>query len=270
MPSLYSNIIRGKEISEKKLISPPIIEKIYEKKIKEIEGINSEQEIDIDGIYKTAEKEAEKKGEEIIESYRIRAEEILTDARDEVLTLKENAKEEGYQSGYKEGYKEGYTYGIDEAKKEYEELLSEAEKTRNTANEYLENCYKESRQYINDVEEEIVKMIIDISRKVIGTELDQNKDAVSSILESALLRCADKKQIILKLSAKNADIAKVEKNRFSSIIDENCNILIITDGEVDDYTFKLETPSGFVDASVEVQLQTILQTLLGDSLQCIT
>lgn len=270
MPSLCSNIIRGKEISEKKLISPPIIEKIYEKKIKEVEEVNGSSDIDINDIYKKAEKEAEKKGEEIVESYRSRAEEILSSAREEIKVIKENANEEGYQAGYKTGYKEGYSYGIDEAKKEYENLINEAEITRNKAKEYLENCYSESRQYISDVKEEIINIIVEVSRKVIAAELQQNKEAVSSILESAILRCADKNQIILKLSAKNAEVAKVEKSRFLSIVDENCNILIITDGEIDDYTFKLETPSGFVDASVETQLQSILKTLLGDSLQCIT
>ncbi|MEG1415497.1 MAG: hypothetical protein RSC49_02715, partial [Clostridium sp.] len=69
-----------------------------------------------------------------------------------------------------------------------------------------------------------------------------------------------------KLSPKNAAIIKEEKNRFSSLVDEKCNILVLADGEFDDFTYKLETPSSYIDASIQVQLDSILKNLLGDSI----
>ncbi|MEG0129760.1 MAG: hypothetical protein RR539_04175, partial [Clostridium sp.] len=76
MPSLYSNVIRGKEISDKKLISPPILETIYSKEIEEKSTDVVKPEVDIDSIYKAIEKEAREKGNEIIKEYENRAQEI--------------------------------------------------------------------------------------------------------------------------------------------------------------------------------------------------
>ncbi|KMT21701.1 FliH/SctL family protein [Clostridium cylindrosporum] len=269
MPSLYSNIIRGKEVSEKKLISPPIIEKIYKKEIDEVENLTQKVEVNIDDIYKTIEKEAIEKGEEILESYREKAKKIIEESEKEARSIKETSMEEGFQEGYKKGYQEGYTFGKDEAKNEYENLISEASEIRCNAKKYIEECYRESRHYISSVENEFIDIIIEVSRKVINTELSQNNEAILSILESAILKCVDKKQVILKLSPKNSSVVKLEKNRISSLVDEKCNILILADNELEDNSFKIETTSGFVDASVEVQLEAIVQSLLGDSLQCI-
>lgn len=265
MPSSYNNVIKGKEISEKKLISlPSIEEKIYKKQIEKIESSNFNLDLDGEKISKIMEK-AKKDGEDLIESYRKEGEKLIVSAREEIETLKEEAKEEGYQVGYKDGYKDGYAYGDDEVRKENEALIEETKKIRDTANEYLKTCHIESRDYIKSTEVEIINMILEVSRKVISTEISQNKEAVASLLETAILKCVGKEQVVLRLSPKNASIAKTEKERFIPLVDENCKILILADGEVDDETFKIENPSGFVDASIEIQLNTILKDLLGDN-----
>lgn len=268
MPSLYNNIIRGKEISEKKLISPPIMENLYKEKIKSVVEEEEPSSVDIEKICRDIEEEAKAKGEEILNSYREKAEKIIEEANIEAISIKEEAKDSGYQEGYKKGYQEGYTYGIEEAKSEYDTLLDEANKAKENAMEYLENCYKESRKYINDVQEEIINIIIDVSKKVINKEITENKEVLLNLLEPAILKCADKEQIILKLSPKNASYIKSEKDRLIPLVDEKCNILILADGEIDDETFKVETPSGFVDASISSQINILVKKLLGENLQC--
>ncbi|MEG0641811.1 MAG: FliH/SctL family protein [Clostridium sp.] len=268
MPSSYSNIIRGTKISEKKLISPPILEKILIKEVQKNNKGSEIPEVDIESIYKAIEIEAEIKGKEIIDAYKQKAEEILEDSKIQISELKEKAKEDGFQLGYKEGYSEGYSYGINEAKNEYDNLINGAREAKLNAEKYVEECFTRSRKYIKDVENEILNLVIGVSKKVIITELSQNKEAILNVMESAILKCGDKTQILIKLSPSNAIIVKNEKNRFSSLIDEKCNILILSDLDIDNYTYKIETPSGYVDASIEVQLQLILKALIGDNSQC--
>ena len=271
MPSLYRGIIRGEISEETKLISSPKIEELYNKKFEEIQKKNKENSVDVSKVQDEGEEILESfrlQGVEILESLKKQGEEFLKESKEKAAEILESSKEEGYQIGYKSGYKDGYSYGEGEAKTEYESLIKEGKEKRESAKKYLETCYEESREYILDVKNEILDIVMEISRKVICTEILQNKESVLSLIESSLLRCADKKQVIIKLSDKNSKIAKMEKERFYSVLGEGCNILILSDSEVDDYTFKLETPSGFIDSTIDSQLSLILKALLGEDLQC--
>lgn len=272
MPSLYKGIIRGEISEETKLISSPKIEELYNKKFEEIQKKNKENGINVSEVQHKGEEILESfrlQGLEILEDYKKQAEELLEEAKKKASDILESSKEEGYQTGYKSGYKDGYSYGENEAKSEYNSLIEEGKEKRENAERYLENCYLESREYISNVENEVLDVVMEVSRKVICTEILQNKESILSLIESSLLKCADKKQVIIKLSNKNSKIAKIEKERFSSILGEECNILILSDNEIDDYTFKFETPSGFIDSSIDSQLNLILKDLLGEDLQCI-
>ncbi|MEG0004490.1 MAG: FliH/SctL family protein, partial [Clostridium sp.] len=224
MPSLYSNVIRGKEISDKKLISPPILETIYSKEIEEKSTDVVKPEVDIDSIYKAIEKEAREKGNEIIKEYENRAQEIIENSHIIAETIKEEAVDKGYQDGYQKGYKEGYDYGTEEAKRENEEIINDSIEKREIAYKFLDECHIESRQYISQIQDEVIDIVMEVSKKVVLTEVTQNREVILSIIESAILKCADKDKIIIKLSPKNAAIIKEEKNRFSSLVDEKCNI----------------------------------------------
>ncbi|MEF9952008.1 MAG: FliH/SctL family protein [Clostridium sp.] len=242
------------------------MEKIFSKEIEEKSSETAKQELDINSIYKAIEKEAHEKGQEIINQYNEKANSIIENANTLAENLKEEASENGYQEGYKKGYSEGYDFGINEAKNEYQKIIDDAEKQRNMAYEFLEECHIESRQYLGQVEHEIINMAMEVSRKVILAEIKENKELMINIIEAAILKCADKEKIIIKLSPKNSAIVKEEKNRFSSLVDEKCNILILSDSEFDDFTYKIETPSSYVDASVDVQLEAILKSLLGEDI----
>jgi flagellar assembly protein FliH len=260
MQSSY-RIIKDTVIEKSTVISPPILDKIYEKMAIKHEG---KKEIDINDVYNALIKEAYEKKKEIIKNANDEAKKIIDRAISEGEELKKKLCEEGYQEGYKAGYQEGYQYGINEASEEGNKIKEQAEALKVEADQYLINCHEETRRYIKNSEKEIIKLAVDIAKQIVSTELTINPEAIYKIAEKLISKSIDKKQIILKVNPQDFNIIKNRKEELAMYVEDQSNIVIVADGSIKHGSIKAETPSGFIDADIDTQFNIILNSILGD------
>ncbi len=178
----------------------------------------------------------------IIEEANFEALKIVDTANDEAQKLMAASKEEGYKEGFENGYLEG--------KKEAKSIIDEASDIREFLDRRRESLYKEA-------EENILTIVLNIAEKIIGEEITHNKETLLSIINSALQKCAFKKNLILRLSPEDVDFAIKNKDRICMMVEGLSDIDIVSDLSLAEGSCIVETPSGDINSSVEIQMEEI-------------
>lgn len=172
--------------------------------------------------------EANSEAEAVIEAAELKAQRLISDSR-------ENGYREGYESGYLEG------------KQEAESVINEAVEIRKYIDDRRDCIYKEA-------EEQVLQLVLSIAKKVIGDELTQNKEAILSLVNMALQKCAFKKKLILKVSSQDLDFVMENKDRICMMVEGISDIDIIPDLSLAQGSCIIETPSGEVNSGIDVQI----------------
>jgi hypothetical protein len=93
------------------------------------------------------------------------------------------------------------------------------------------------------------------------------RDTVNSVKmagEKVVSKAVDRKQLVLKVNPKDFVIIKNKKDELSIYVENSNNIFLIADSTINQGSIKAETPSGYVDADIDVQIDTVLKSLLGE------
>jgi flagellar assembly protein FliH len=109
-----------------------------------------------------------------------------------------------------------------------------------------------------------MKLSVEIARHILNTELTINPEAIYKITEKAVSRAVDKKQILIKVNPEDFSYLKNKKDDLSIYVEDSSNIIIIADPSIKRTSVKIESPSGFVDASIDTQLDIVLKSLIGE------
>ncbi|MHB1392429.1 MAG: FliH/SctL family protein [Clostridia bacterium] len=178
----------------------------------------------------------------IIEEANSEAQSIVSAADVEAQNLKSAAIENGYREGYDSGNFEG--------RREAQTVIDEAAELREFLDNRRENFYKE-------VEEQVLQLVLELAKKVIGDELTQNNEAILSLVNQALQKCAFKKNLILKISPQDSDFIIENKNRICMMVEGISDIDIVSDLSLTQGSCIIETPSGEINSSIDVQIKEI-------------
>jgi len=212
---------------------------VLEKKALNLEKDNIEN-------YEDILKEASIESESIIKAAEIKAREIIELAENEAFERIKSIEEEARLKGFEQGYQQGY----EEAKKMYENLISEAEQIKERAN-------FEYSKAMSEIEADAVELIMDIARKVIGEEIKLNKEHLLYLVGEALGRTSNRDSILLKISPEDYDYVVDNKEKLLSMTEGIGVLDIKRDPALKPGDCIVETPFGSIDAGVETKLRKI-------------
>lgn len=215
----------------------PKVEEIVEEIIEET-AVNDNYQEAADSIIEDAKQMYLK----IIEEANSEAQSIISAADMEARNLKSEANENGYKEGYDSGYFEG--------RREAQSVIDEAAEIREFLDTRKEDFYCES-------EEQVLQLVLELAKKVIGTELTQNNEVILSLVNQALQKCAFKKKLILKISPQDSDFVLENKDRICMMVEGISDIDIISDLSLSQGSCIIETPSGEINSSIDVQITEI-------------
>ncbi len=164
---------------------------------------------------------------------------IISRAQKDAISIKETAK----QTGYKEG--------IEEAKKDLEELKSNFAEFFN---------YKE--EVFTKVSECIMDIAVEMAKKIIKKEIETDKEYIIPMIKSVLEEVnKTENKITLKVMPKDVEIVK---DKISDIFSGNyfeAKISVVPDNDIKDGGVIVETSNGLIDAEIETQLIIIENAL---------
>lgn len=184
--------------------------------------------------------------EEVLAATKERAEGMLAQAGKEAKELLEESRREALaerESARREGYAEGYGNGC----RQLEDLL-------------LRIAGDKNRQ-LEEQQEEMVKLIFITAEKILGAVLEIKPEVVSSMLGRILEEVKEARKVTLKVNPAHIPYLHdlYEKYNESNAL----GLQIAEDPELEPGDCIVITDSGFIEARIAEQLETLKQELLG-------
>ncbi|MCG0278394.1 MAG: hypothetical protein L5656_07660 [Thermanaeromonas sp.] len=202
---------------------------------------------------------SDQEAELVLDGARKEATRLLEEARQEAETL----KQQGWEEGYRAGKEEGYRRGLEEAKAEGEALRREGEKIREEARVVLKEAKEAYNETIKRAEEKILELAIEIASEIIGREVELNKEIILDIARRAIERVAEGQAYTIYASPEEAAFLRQHREELLKEAPLNARLQVIADPGVRPGGCRVETENGFVDATVDTQLEEIRRLLKG-------
>jgi len=183
----------------------------------------------------------------IIEEANMEAQSIIEQAKSDADSIRFTAREEGYNEGYDSGFEKG--------KEEAGEIIREAISIRDYLDTRKAELYREAEQ-------DILQLVIDISRKIIANELSEKQEVIVELIRQALEKCVYKNNLVLKVSVEDFPFVSSQKDTIAKLVENVSDIEVNADASLSKGSCIVETPSGEVNSSVDVQLKELERAFL--------
>jgi type III secretion protein L len=171
----------------------------------------------------------------------VEAEQIIAQAQAQAAALVAQAMAD-YEAEKKRGYEDGLAEGQERI----------AEKMLNTVTEAV--------NYFGSLERKVVEVVMQALRRIVG-EMDSN-EMILRVVKNSLEVARTQKQVTLRASPSQVDYLRSQLNEILAQFPSINYIDVTADSRLKPGGCILETEMGFVDASVEVQLEAIRKSLL--------
>ncbi len=139
---------------------------------------------------------------------------------------------------------------IGQAKAEYENILNEIVKIK-------EDAINEYKNEMKSSEKEIVDLAMDIAEKIINYEVDKSDNYILGIVEDAVNRVVNKKDVTVRLSTQDYYTIQANKKLLVSKIKGFGEIELIQDESLDMGSCIVDTPLGVIDGGLQVRMDNI-------------
>jgi len=172
--------------------------------------------------------------------------------QDENMT---NIEQKGYDAGLEKGYQEG----IRQAEEETQRLVTFLEGV-------IEGVDEGKLALVKKYEEDLKELAFEIAKTIVKKELEVSPETLRNIIESAALMSKNQGAMRISVSPKSYSLLTGEgselERRLNGISDD---VKFISDSSLKDTDCYIETPIGFIDASVDTQLNNIELAIKHDT-----
>lgn len=159
--------------------------------------------------------------------------------------LKASAEEEGFNKGLEEGQKKAY----DEAKQEFDKKILEFASSVDEIKHVREEIYKQEMT-------EAYKLIKSLAKWVTLKEIEEDNKYLERLLEKLILELNEKKNLLIRISAKNFDQMEGILDEIQNKLGALTNVRVEIDHDMqDDGGIILESEKGIIDGSYQAQFE---------------
>ncbi len=158
----------------------------------------------------------------------------------------------------KDAYQEGLTTGKKDAQKE---ILASAKPMLDTFQKLLLELEGMKYSAFKSNEDFLIRLIYRVAKAVILREIKEDKDYIVRLVTQMLERIGTRENIKIFLGSEVYSAATTLKEDLAQTLGQLKNITIELDPKVQGQGCFIETEFGEIDATIEVQLQNIAQSL---------
>lgn len=174
-----------------------------------------------------------------------RARRAVIDAQQEARALLEQARTAS-AAERERGYAEGLAQARESSAVQTVALRAEAVRLRAEAGDRL------------------IRLAVELAERILRRELRQHPDSIEDLARAALSEVAWCQQITLRLHPDDAQRLTTAQPRLAAALDPGAELRLEADPKLSPGACVVETESGDVDASVEVQLAALERALVGE------
>lgn len=190
--------------------------------------------------------------EHIINEAKLEAEKILEEAR--VRAREESAKaiEKASQLGFEEGFKKATA----ECNILKEELQAKAEQ--------MDAEFALSMQKLEPEFAELVSLLVE---NITGIYVQDKKDVILHLLHKAMIHADKSKEYHIKVSEEDYERVLADRENLVNLVTAGCVLEIGIDKGLEKNQCQIDTDTGIIDCSLDVQLEALKQDLKLLSMQ---
>ena len=164
---------------------------------------------------------------------------LISRAREEAESIRENAAKDGYQAG------------LDIAKEDLEALK-----------ESLDIFYEAPKNVYEAIAPDILEISLDIAKKIIKKEVNQDPEIILETIKEILGGLSkDETKLILKVNPAQTMMLKNQVPEIVSSAGLEAKVVIIPDESIMEGGCLLTTTNGVIDATIETQTDIISEAL---------
>ena len=206
-------------------------------------------------------KKDEEKIEEMQEEVALEPEPQEIISKEEIMEQYIKEAEEQAKLRYDEEMNRAYNEGIEKAQIEANNIIEQAkveyEKILNEIVEIKENAINEYKNELKSSEKDIIDLALEITEKIINYEVNRSDDYIISVVEDAVNRVVNKKDVIVKLSTQDYYIVQANKKLLTARVKGFGEIELVLDESLDPGSCIVDTPLGVIDGSLQVRMDNI-------------
>jgi len=167
---------------------------------------------------------------------------MIEETRRYCQQLEESAKRDGFEVGKK--------IGLEEGKKEIQEIVQKAMQMLSEVINLRETVYKQ-------LEPQIAKLAIKIAEQIIKSEVTLNYDIVINLIRSALDKVKDREEVVIKVNPSDLENVRSQEDFFRKLMTGVKHFEIVGDSTVEKGSCFIDTNLGNLDARISTQLEAI-------------
>ena len=199
--------------------------------------------------------------EEVYKEATEKANQLIMKAKEEALMIKESIEakrrewEEEKRIQGEKAYRQGYEAGIEQGKNQYQYLIQLAKDT-------ADNASAQYHQTIEEAERAILDLSMAVAEKIIAHQLYEDDDTYFAFVRNAIKESREYRNIELHIHPAHYEHILRNKKELASLFPRETALYVYPDEELSEGDCYIESSSGRLTASVDVQLEQIRKTLL--------
>lgn len=159
----------------------------------------------------------------------------------------EMAKQEGYETGFQNGV----SRGLEDWKKQLEEVKQFIEKTK-----------QDYYQVLSEAEPQIILLAMKAAEKIIGKKLQETPETWISIVKQLVKEAREFEEVKLYVPVDWFDLTVQHRDELKNVLQSTASLFIYPDESLKENGAVIEFPFGKIDAALDVQLKEIRDKLL--------
>lgn len=212
---------------------------------------------------KVSQSSYEKLAESIINSAKVKSDEIIKDAYKKSVDIQSEAESIGYTKGYEKGNKEGYENGYDEGrKKSLEEVKQEAKNIKDNAEDILKSAKEQYENYLKQKEDNIKNLIVHIVSDILKKEIE-NKDTIINLIKESIKDSKSTKNFIIKCCSFHEEDFKNSISLWKQSLGFKAEIFILLDNSLEKGQIIIHKDNGKVEINIEDSIEKVKDIIMN-------
>lgn len=201
-------------------------------------------------------------GQRLIAQAKQQAEKILADARTEreqlIAGAAEEGRTEGHAQGHTEGLEEGRKSGREQAIQQAHEEFSNLQQTWT---ESLASFNAQRDDILDDARDAVLELAIEIAQRVIARAIAADPASVREQLAKAIELAAHASRLVIAVHPDDIPIVEEALPELMRTLANSAHTEITPDPALQPGSCVIQTPAGEIDASIETQINRIVEAL---------
>jgi flagellar assembly protein FliH len=176
--------------------------------------------------------------------------------RDKVDELSDQIKIEAFSTGYNDGLQKGYEEAFKKAQLDANENLQKLEALIEQFENAKTEIFQANERFLMEVMYRIAKMVL-------LKDLSMDSDYLLRLAKELVSRIGIRENVIIRIHPQDVDSIKTLKEGLINAFGEMRNLKVEVSTLVQEGGCQVETEWSAIDASIETQLQSLYEALIG-------